>query len=96
MPAVHRNGDSRACGATTTVVGDTNVFCNGQLISVNGDPNTDGGGSLIAQCNNVFADGKLVVILGNDADPDSQCIPVGGAHCDPSATSGSPNVFTGA
>jgi len=36
----HRDGDLRACGATTTVIGQTSVTVNGKLWAVLGDPNT--------------------------------------------------------
>lgn len=95
MAAVHRQNDSRACGATTNVVGQSTVFVNNLLLSVNGDPNSHNGGALIANCNNVYAENKLVVDIGDNAAPDALCVPIGGAHCNPSATSGSPNVFVG-
>lgn len=96
MPQVHRNGDSRSCGATTTASNNSKVFVNYQPISVDGDPNTHGGGELNASNNKVKVGGKLVVLNGNSAAPDSRCKPDGGAHCGPSATSGSPNVDIGA
>lgn len=96
MPAVHRQSDSRTCGATTVVAGNSTVFANNLLVSVNGDPNSHGSGSLVAACNNVFAHGILTVNHSPDsAAPDSLCAPVGGAHCSPATASGSPNVFTG-
>jgi len=93
--AAHRQGDSRACGAGTVVTGQSTVFCGGKLASVNGDPDDHGAGALIAQCKNIYINGKLRVVVSNQAAPDSLCIPLGGAHCAPSATSGSPNVFLG-
>ena len=33
--------------------------------------------------------GKFIILLGDSATSDSLCIPLGGAHCSPSATSGS-------
>ena len=54
MPQVHRNGDSRLCGATTNALAHMNVYVNSQPISVNGDTNSHGGGSLGARCKNVF------------------------------------------
>ena len=96
MPQVHRNGDSRSCGASTTASNNSNVFVNNQPISVNGDPNTHGGGNLNASNNKVKVGGILVVLNGNGAEPDSLCPLPGGAHCGPSATSGSPNVDIGA
>lgn len=96
MPAVHRNSDPRTCGATTVVVGNTNVFANNLLVSVNGDPNSHGAGALIASSRNVFVNNILTVNHSPDsASPDSLCAPVGGPHCSPSTAGGSPNVFTG-
>ena len=94
MPSIHRNTDPRVCGATTTVVGQSNVFANGLLVSVNGDPNTDGGGELIAANKNVYVNGKLVVNNTPDnAAADSLCpIP---PHCNPQTAGGSENVFVG-
>lgn len=92
---IHRDTDSRACGAKTTVTGQTTVFANGLLVSVNADPNDHGAGNLIAACNKVYVNRKLVVIVGNSASPDDLCKPVGGAHCAPSSTGGSGNVDVG-
>ena len=91
---VHRDGDLRICGATTTVVNQSTVFANGKLIATNGDPNSDGGGGLIASCKNVYINGILVSNDSPDsAEPDSLCpIP---PHCSPSTAQGSPNVFVG-
>ena len=55
MADVHRNTDTRVCGATTTVVGNIDVFANNLLVSVNGDPNSHGAGELIAHSNEVYA-----------------------------------------
>tara|TARA_B110001454_G_scaffold211341_1_gene226885 strand:- start:153 stop:443 length:291 start_codon:yes stop_codon:yes gene_type:complete len=96
VPQVHRNGDSRICGASTIAVAHKNVFVNTQPISVNGDPNNHGSGNLSAQCRNVFVGGKLVVLNGNPAKPDNLCPIPGGPHCGPNASSGSPNVYIGA
>jgi hypothetical protein len=95
MPQVHRDTDSRACGASTSVAGQSSVYVNNLRVSVQGDPNTHGGGSLDASVNNgtVFVENKLMVLLGSSASPDLLCPPLGGAHCAPSATGGSPNVF---
>ena len=93
--AIHRDTDSRACGATTVVSGQGTVFANGLLVSVDADPNSHGAGALSAACNQVFVNGKMVVIVGNSAAPDSLCPPLGGAHCAPASSSGSGNVFVG-
>jgi hypothetical protein len=96
MPAIHRNTDSRNCGATTVVVGQSTVWANGLLVSVNGDPNSHGGGALQAACDNVWIEGKLVVNHTPDnASPDSLCPIPGGPHCAPVTAAGSPDVFVG-
>lgn len=92
MPAAHRQDDSRACGATTIVSGQATVFVNNKLWAVAGDPNTHGSGALIASGSTVRINNKLVIINGDSASPDDLCVPLGGAHCAPSATSGSGNV----
>lgn len=95
MTAIHRNTDSRSCGASTVVTGNGSVFANNLLVSVNGDPNSHGGGSLSASTNQIFAENLMVVEVGDSASPDALCIPLGGAHCGPSSASGSTNVFVG-
>ena len=67
MPAIHRHGDARVCGATTIVSGQGTVYANGLLVSVNGDINTHGAGALVAGSDNVFAGGKAVVNNTPDA-----------------------------
>ena len=93
--AVHRNSDSRSCGASTNVQGQANVFVNGKLASVLGDPNTHGGGNLKASNNDgtVFINGILVNLLGSDAAGDRLCPIPGGEHCNPKASQASPDVF---
>jgi len=94
--AIHRNTDGRACGATTTVTGQSNVYANNLLVSVDGDPNTHGGGELIAANNKVYVNNKLVVNnTPESANPDNLCVPLGGAHCAPVTAGGSGNVFVG-
>lgn len=91
--AVHRNTDSRNCGASTNVTGQATVFVNGLLCSVRDDPNTHGGGELKASNNDgtVYVNGILINLLGSDASSDSICpIP---PHCNPKASQASPNVF---
>jgi len=93
MTAIHRNSDSRACGAATVVAGQSTVYANDLLVSVNGDPNSHGAGALSASCHDVYVNGILVVDLGDSAAPDVLCpIP---PHCNPSATSASSNVYVG-
>jgi hypothetical protein len=95
MPKVHRNGDSRACGATTVVSGQSTVYVNNELVSVQNDPNSHGAGGLNASVNpgTIFIENKEMVVNGSTADADSLCVPLGGAHCAPSATSGSDDTF---
>lgn len=95
MIKVHRNGDSRACGATTVVSGQSTVFVNSKLVAVEGDPNSHGAGGLNASINpgTIFIEGKEMVVNGSSAAADSLCPLLGGAHCAPSATSGSDDTF---
>lgn len=92
--AAHREDDSRACGASTIVSGQSTVFVNGKLWAVDGDQNSHGGGSLSASlANNVFINNKKVVLNTESAGADSLCD--SNIHCSPNASSGSPDVFTG-
>lgn len=95
MPAVHRQGDTRTCGATTIVTGQSSVYANNKLISVNGDNNSHGGGALIASTNGLYIGGKMVCDDNDIASADGLCPTVGGAHCAPAANSGSDTVFVG-
>jgi len=94
MPAVHRHSDSRVCGATTVVSGQSNVYANSLLISVNGDPNSHGGGALSAGSRRVYINSIAVVNNTPDgAAADSLCpIP---PHCAPVTAGGSPDVYVG-
>jgi uncharacterized Zn-binding protein involved in type VI secretion len=93
--AIHRHGGSRACGATT-VASQTTVKAGGENVAVNGDVNSHGGGAINASgTKNVFIGGKLVSNKGDPAGADSLCIPLGGAHCAPSTTSGLASVQVG-
>lgn len=93
---IHRQGDSRTCGATTKTR-ITNVRVNGKFISVDGDTNSHGGGNLKPSITSgkVRAGGEAVIIQGNSASADSFCPIPGGAHCNPAASSASPNVRAG-
>lgn len=91
----HRNGDTRSCGATTSSAQSKNVYVNSELWSIDGDPNSHGGGGLSAATKNVYIGGDAVVNKGDGADADALCDPLGGAHCGPSASGGSTNVFVG-
>lgn len=93
--AIHRQDDSRSCGATTIVSGQSTVYAGGKLVSVNGDENTDGGGALSAATNNVYAGGIMVVNVGDSAASDDLCPTAGGSHCGPSASSGLESVQVG-
>ena len=95
MAAVHRNGDSRTCGASTVSGQGKNVFANGKLVSINGDPNSHGAGALSASVNQVFIGGTMIVENGDSASADNLCPDPGGAHCSPASSSGSPDVFVG-
>tara|TARA_B100000287_G_scaffold117860_1_gene109744 strand:- start:1428 stop:1715 length:288 start_codon:yes stop_codon:yes gene_type:complete len=93
MPPIHRHGDTRACGATTIVSGQSTVFANEKLVAVNGDPNSHGGGALIAGSKNVFIKGIAVVNHTPDgASADSLLINL---HSAPVTASGSPDVNVG-
>jgi uncharacterized Zn-binding protein involved in type VI secretion len=92
MAGAHRQTDSRVCGATTVVTGQSTVFVEGLLWAVDGYPNTDGAGGLIPSGSTVSINGKLVIINGDHASADSQCIIIGPPHCDPFATSASSTV----
>lgn len=76
MPGAHRNGDSRACGASTIVTGQSTVFVNGILWAVVGDKDTHcfmGELIPIYGALNVYAEGKLVICaMGDTASEDLQ------------------------
>lgn len=91
---IHRQGDSRICGAAT-VNTQTTVRANGRFISIDGDPNTHGAGPLKATetVGKVRINGIAVILNGDPAGPDGLCpIP---PHCGPNASSASPNVRAG-
>lgn len=85
MPEVHRDGDSRSCGATTKVIGQSTVYLNGKLVSVEGDTCSHGGGALKASNNTGvwYINGKKVVYNNSSASPDLL------GHPNPKAASGS-------
>jgi uncharacterized Zn-binding protein involved in type VI secretion len=102
MLPVHRIGDARVCGASTVPASGTGlerrVFVNGQIISLMGDHNTHGGGALTATTTKTFVNGLPIARLGDEASPDNLCILIITAllgHCNPKASTGSPNVFIG-
>lgn len=95
MPAAHRHTDSRACGATTTVVGQSTVFVNGLLWAVEFDLDThcDPKGPLKPDKRTIFIEGKNVIDVGDgfhaiDYQPPACIVP----HS-PTASTGSPNTF---
>ena len=92
MPAIHRHGDARVCGATTIVSGQDSVKANGKLVSVDGDLNTHGAGALTAGSKGVFINGKAVVNNTPDAAA-ADLIPHAPALT--KTAGGSPNVFVG-
>jgi uncharacterized Zn-binding protein involved in type VI secretion len=91
---VHRQGDSRSCGATT-VAKSNRVRVNGRPISIEGDPNTHSGGALRASetVGKVRVNSIPVILLNDNASADALC--PGPGHCNPKATSASPNVRAG-
>jgi uncharacterized Zn-binding protein involved in type VI secretion len=95
MAAIHRHGDSRACGATTIVTGQSTVRAGGQLIAVNGDGNTDGGGALTTSHPTIRINGKGIIVVGDSAAADALCPIPGGAHCAPNASSGLGTITVG-
>jgi uncharacterized Zn-binding protein involved in type VI secretion len=94
MPAVHRDGDTRVCGAKTISKGQSTVYVNNKLASVKDDPNTHGGGQLKADvgAGTVFVNNKPLVGLGSNASPDRRRGP---PHENPKATSASGDVNIG-
>ena len=96
MPGIHRHSDSRICGATTQVAGQSNVYAENLLVSVNGDPNSHGGGGLIAIDNGVYVNNILVVNhTPTSAAADTKCKKEGPPHCNPMTAQGSSTVFVG-
>jgi uncharacterized Zn-binding protein involved in type VI secretion len=94
MPAAHRQGDTRVCGAATIVVGQGTTYVDGRLWAVKDDINTDGDGQLIPTGSSVFIQGKLVIVNTPDhAQMDDLCIPIGAPHCDPMTAAGSGATF---
>lgn len=80
MPGAHRHGDSRFCGATTIVTGQSTVKVNGILWAVEGDKDTHCNmGDLVPIYGalNVYAEGKLVICAAGDtaAEDIPGCIP---------------------
>lgn len=95
MPNVHRNNDSRSCGAKTIGTG-SQVFVNNQPVAIDGDINTHGGGRLKATTSNVRVNGKNIAVRGDNSGRDNHRDGLGRFdHPNPKASIGSPNVFAG-
>ena len=91
---IHRQGDSRICGATTITQQNT-VRANNRFVSIQGDQNTHGAGALKATetIGKVRVAGIPVILQNDPASPDRLCpIP---PHCGPDASSASPDVRAG-
>lgn len=84
----HRVGDARVCGASTVEAGNDFVTVDSQLWAVLGDPDSHGDGGLINSQNYVTINGLYVILVGDSANPDDLCIPIGAPHCDPVASQG--------
>lgn len=96
MPGAHRHGDSRFCGATTIVSGQSTVKVNGKLWAVAGDENTHGAGNLIPVygAKNVRINGKLVICaVGDLAAGDNFLHPI--PPTDPSGHATNVRVYSG-
>lgn len=76
MPQAHRNTDSRFCGASTIVTGQSTVFVNSLLWAVEGDKDTHcNEGALIAVYGppSIKIEGKFAICaVGDIAAPDRQ------------------------
>jgi len=92
MKQAHRHGDSRICGATTVVTGQSTVTVDGKLWAVKGDPNTDRGGALINTTgSSVTINGIPVIVDGPDnAGSDNLLFP---PHNNPKTEDGAASVF---
>lgn len=90
MSQAHRDGDLRACGAETVVVGQSTVFVNEKLWAVENDPNTHADGGLIASGSTVWIEGKKVIVNKPDLAKVDGLQHVGAAD---ETAEGSDNVF---
>lgn len=71
MAGAHRESDTRLCGATNIVEGQSTVYVNGQLWAVENDQDTHLEGRLISTIGStVFIEGKKVIVLGDTATTD--------------------------
>jgi uncharacterized Zn-binding protein involved in type VI secretion len=93
MPAVHRDQDSRSCGAKTNVTNQSSVYVDGLLAAVVGDKDSHGGnkGTFIGGLsNNVYVENKLIIVVGDGAQTDT----VGATtHNNTNAFTGSSDVY---
>jgi hypothetical protein len=91
MPNVHRNNDTRECGALTIVDNQNTVYVNDRLVSIKGNPNTHGAGELEGSnsAETVFVNGIKIIVIGSIALADER----GHTNTADAALSGSTNVF---
>lgn len=95
MGFVHRDKDSRSCGAKTIGTGNR-VRVNGRIVAVNGDKNTHGAGALKSTVPNVRVGGKPIIIQHNSASRDNHKNADGEYdHPNPRARGASANVRAG-
>lgn len=96
MPnAVHRNNDSRNCGARTKA-SSRRVFVNNRPVSIDRDINSHGAGQIRARTSNVFVNNKKISVVNDNASPDNHRDGAGNRdHPNPRTSSGSPNVYAG-
>jgi len=95
MQSVHRNNDSRSCGAKTTA-SSYKVFVNNEPVSIDGDPNTHGAGKLKGSQSNVKVNNKVIIVVGDNSSRDNHKDGLGRFdHPNPKASGGSPDVFAG-
>lgn len=100
MPRAHRDTDSRFCGASTMVIGQSTVYVNNLLWAVKDDPDDHCGmGELVPEVGlTVEIEGKLIICaVGDSAKEDYEgCItvhPPGATN--PSGGSGDTFVYEG-
>lgn len=94
MPSVHRDKDTRLCGAITSVTNQSSVYVNDMLVAVRGDKDDhSGGGAFTAGLSNgVYVNGLLMVVVGDYARTDNISDTT---HHNTNAKTGSDNVFAG-
>lgn len=96
MPKVHRDTDSRICGAKTIVLNQSTVYVNNLLWAVENDRDDHcGAGALIAEIGTtVEVENKKVIVVGDGASEDyPNCGPPVPPHDLPKPTQGSDNTF---